>query len=168
MSAPPLPQAFGNYALGDFIEVVSPQDVSWLPQTPGWWLLAAGLLALALHRGWRWLRHWYRNRYRREALTRLQQISAEHQQQALVREVNKLLKITAIAAYSRPAVASLCGEQWAEFLNRQCTAPPFTAELAQLLATGAYRTQALTANQSQALLEASLDWVREHRTAADV
>ena len=168
MSAPPLPQAFGNYALGDFIEVVSPQDVSWLPQTPGWWLLGAGLLALALHRGWRGLRHWYRNRYRREALIRLQQLSAEHREQALVWEVNKLLKITAVVAYSRPTVASLYGEQWAEFLNRQCTAPPFTAELAQLLATGAYRTQSLTTNQSQALLDASLDWVREHRSAADV
>jgi hypothetical protein len=40
--------------------------------------------------------------------------------------------------------------------------------LAQLLATGAYRTQSLTTNQSRALLDASLDWVREHRTAADV
>ena len=168
MSAPPLPEVFGNYALGDFVEVVSPQAVSWLPQTPGWWLLGAGLLALALRRGWRWLRHWYRNRYRREALQRLQQIAAEHRDQALVEEINKLLKITAITAYSRPAVASLCGEQWPEFLNRQCALPPFTAELAELLATGVYRTQALTASQGRTLLGASLDWVREHRTATDV
>ena len=36
MSAPPLPEAFGNYALGDFVEVISPASISWLPQTPGW------------------------------------------------------------------------------------------------------------------------------------
>ena len=39
MSAPPLPDTFGNYALGDFFEVVSPAAISWLPQTAGWaWL----------------------------------------------------------------------------------------------------------------------------------
>ena len=35
MSAPPLPDIFGNYILGDFVEVVSPENVSWLPQTVG-------------------------------------------------------------------------------------------------------------------------------------
>ena len=33
VSAPPLPETFGNYALGDFAEVVSPAAISWLPQT---------------------------------------------------------------------------------------------------------------------------------------
>ena len=65
MSAPPLPEAFGNYALGDFAEVVSPAAVSWLPQTVAWRWLAAALAVYLLYRGWRWLRHWHRNRYRR-------------------------------------------------------------------------------------------------------
>ena len=65
MSAPPLPDAFGNYALGDFVEVVSPAAISWLPQTAGWAWLGLAALALALYKGWRWLQHWHRNRYRR-------------------------------------------------------------------------------------------------------
>ena len=72
MSAPPLPEVFGNYALGDFVEVVSPAGVSWWPQTVGWLWLGAGLLAYLGLRLWRFLRHWYRNRYRREAIARLQ------------------------------------------------------------------------------------------------
>ena len=29
MSAPPLPDIFGNYALGEFVEVVAPNAISW-------------------------------------------------------------------------------------------------------------------------------------------
>ena len=75
MSAPPLPDAFGNYALGEFVEVVPPPDISWWPQTTGWWWLGAVLAGFALHRGWKLLRHWYRNRYRREAAGRLQRLA---------------------------------------------------------------------------------------------
>ena len=53
MSAPPLPEAFGNYALGEFVEVVSPADISWLPQTAGWTWVGIALLLFAGHRGWR-------------------------------------------------------------------------------------------------------------------
>lgn len=168
MSAPALPEAFGNYALGDFVEVVSPQAVSWLPQTPGWWIVGVGLTALALRYGWRRLRHWYRNRYRREAVARLQQISAQASDQRLLTEINKLLKLTAMAAYSRGRVASLYGEEWTEFLNRQCTQPAFTPEQSQCLAQGPYRPLALTTTSRAALLAASLTWVQLHRSDDDV
>ena len=72
MSAPALPEIFGNYLLGEeFVEVVSPAVVSWLPQTAGWACLGAVCLALLMRYGYRRLRQWYRNRYRREALARL-------------------------------------------------------------------------------------------------
>ncbi len=52
MSAPPLPDIFGNYVLGDFVEVVSPENISWLPQTAGWVWLGAFLLAVLLRYGY--------------------------------------------------------------------------------------------------------------------
>lgn len=168
MSAPALPEAFGNYALGDFVEVVSPQAVSWIPQTPGWWIVGIGVTVLALRYAWRRLRHWYHNRYRREAVARLQQISTQGSDQGLLTEINKLLKLTAMAAYSRARVASLCGEEWAVFLNRQCAQPPFTPEQSQCLAHGPYRPLVLTTANRDALLAASLAWVQQHRGNDDV
>jgi len=167
-SAPPLPEAFGNYALGDFVEVVSPQAISWLPQTIGWWWLGAALLAVFARYSWRRLRHWYRNRYRREAAARLRQLGDTADQSALVAELNRLLKLTALAAFSREQVARLSGKEWVEFLNRQCPTPPFSGEQGQLLAVGAYRTGTVAAASGQPLISACLTWVREHKNMYDV
>lgn len=160
MSLPPLPQTFGNYSLGDFHEVVSPAPVDWLPQTPGWYLLALVLLAWLARRGWRWLRHWHRNRYRREAQRRLASLAASDNG---VAAINKQLKLAAMAGFGRPAVASLSGAPWPAFLNRQCTEPPFDGTLAGLLAEAGYRAQPLTDTQQAALLAAAQAWLAEHR-----
>jgi hypothetical protein len=166
VSAPPLPEAFGNYALGDFVEVVSPAAINWLPQTIGWWWLGAFLLALTLRKLWQRLRHWYRNRYRREGLQRLQSLTTEEPAEKL-REVNKLLKLVAMAAYSRERVASLSGPDWAEFLNRQCPAPAFSAAQCQALAGDIYRPDNIDSAALSALIEASGNWVREHQETLD-
>ena len=112
MSVPPLPEIFGNYTLGDFVEVVSPEAVSWWPQTTGWLWLGAALLTWALYRAGLLLRHWYRNRYRAEATARLRRLSRDADTVELVQQVNRLLKLTALTAFSREQVARLSGAPW--------------------------------------------------------
>ena len=161
MSAPPLPEIFGNYALRDFIEIVSPESISWLPQTAGWLWLSLGLLGLGLHYVWRALKHWYRNRYRREAIGRLQALANLEGSSELVAEINRVLKITALVAYSRETVAKLSGNNWAQFLNQQCEQPPFSTAQLELLATATYRGQVIGSQQQ--LLQASVQWVEQHQ-----
>jgi hypothetical protein len=168
VSAPPLPDTFGNYALGDFVEVVSPAAINWWPQTTGWWWVGAALVVVLGRYGWRRLRHWYRNRYRREATLRLQQLAATSANDNWPLEINRLLKLTALAAFSRDQVASLSGDAWVNFLNRQCTTPPFSAQQAQLLALGTYTGQAVAAAQRQQMVDACVTWVREHENTAHV
>lgn len=168
MSAPPLPEAFGNYALGEFVEVVSPAAISWWPQTTGWWWVGAALVAVLGRYGWRRLRHWYRNRYRREAAARLQQLAATTAHDNWLLEINRLLKLTALAAFSREQVASLSGDAWVSFLNRQCETPPFSSQQGQLLALGAYTCQTVEAAHRQQMVDACLTWVREHENTAHV
>jgi Domain of unknown function (DUF4381) len=167
MSAPPLPEAFGNYALGDFVEVVAPAAVSWLPQTTGWWCLGVVLLGFVLYRGWKRLRHWHRNRYRREAAGRLQQLAAGANSATLVSEVNRLLKLTALAAFSREQVAKLSGEDWVSFLNRHCPGSPFSWEQGRLLAVSTYRSEAIDNAAARQLLDASRSWISEHENSLD-
>lgn len=167
MSAPPLPDAFGNYALGDFVEVVSPTAINWWPQTTGWWWLGAFLLVYSLHRGWRLLRHWYRNRYRREAAERLQDLAGAADSPGLVADINRLLKLAAMAAYSREQVARLSGDDWVTFLNRQCPVAPFSAEQGQLLAVQTYTGLAVGPDTGQQLLTAGITWVRQHENPGD-
>lgn len=168
MSAPPLPDIFGNYALGDFVEVVSPESISWLPQTAGWAWLGAFLLAVLLRYGWQRLRHWHRNRYRREATVRLQQLAQDSTQEAWLIELNKLLKLTALAAFSREQVARLSGQEWVEFLNRHCASTPFSPDHCNLLARGVYESTAVADATRQALFAACLNWVQHHEGPAHV
>lgn len=168
MSAPPLPEIFGNYALGDFVEVVAPAAVGWLPQTTGWLWLGAALLALLLQRAYRRLRRWYADRYRREASRRLRNLGSPDAPATLIPAINELLKITAIAGYSRERVARLSGSEWVEFLNQGCAAPPFDEELGQWLAAGSYREIPLQQEQGRRLVAACDSWIRQHEGNAGV
>ena len=165
MSTPPLPDIFGNYILGDFVEVVSPVSVSWLPQTTGWACLGALLGSLLLYRGAKRLRRWHHNRYRREAIDRLVHASGED---FSIVTLNKLLKLTALSAFPREQVARLSGEEWVSFLNRQCDPPPFSAALGKIIAEGAYRQSRLTHSTREELEAAALSWIRDHKSPHDV
>ena len=162
MSAPLLPEIFGNYALQDFAEVIAPEGISWLPQTIGWLWLGLVILGLALYHGWRRAKHWYRNRYRREALLRLKALANRNDPGEIIADINRVLKITALVAYSRANVAKLSGQNWVDFLNQQCEQPPFSTEQMELLANAVYRQQETNSQHSQ-LLQASTLWVEQHR-----
>lgn len=164
MSAPPLPDAFGNYALGDFVEVVSPAAVDWWPQTPGWWVVGAVAAVFLSKKAWQRFRSWYRNRYRREALARLAGLQQGNATGAeLVRELNALLKLTAIAANAREKVASLTGECWPAYLNAQCETPPFDNAIAPLLASGSYSAPEIDRAMRAQLFDSVTTWIRLHR-----
>ncbi|MBE9539972.1 MAG: DUF4381 domain-containing protein [Proteobacteria bacterium] len=165
MSAPPLPEVFGNYALENFAEIVPPEGISWLPQTAGWLWLGGAVLGLALYYLWRGLAHWYRNRYRREAVARLQTLAINSDAGEVVADINRVLKITALVAFPRERVARLSGESWVSFLNQQCEQPPFNHELTELLASSTYRRQAIDTQRHQ-LIQASMMWVQQHGLAA--
>jgi Domain of unknown function (DUF4381) len=168
VSAPSLPDVFGNYVLSDFVEVVAPQAISWWPQTVGWLWLGAALLAVLLRYSWRQLHHWYRNRYRREAAARLKQLAQADATHSLLLELNKLLKLTALAVFSREHVARLSGAAWVDFLNRHCPSQPFSADLGNLLAKGVYENAIPADATRQALLAACLEWINQHESPAHV
>lgn len=165
MSAPSLPDIFGNYVLGDFVEVVSPLPVSWLPQTAGWAWLGALVGGFFLYRGWRRARRWHHNRYRREAVDRI--MGTKGLEFSIV-ALNKVLKLTALSAFPRERVARLSGDEWTHFLNQQCDVPPFSPALAKVITEDAYRPSTVTASTQEALLQAALLWVKTHKSPSDV
>ncbi len=161
MNTPPLPEIFGNYALKDFSEIAPPADISWLPQTVGWLWFGVAALAFAAYYLLGALRRWYHNRYRREAIARLQALADKSDSTELIGDINRILKITALVAYSRGAVAKLSGESWVNFLNQQCDQPPFNHQQLQLLASTVYRLA--ESGEQPELIQASLHWVEQHR-----
>lgn len=160
---------FGNYILHGIEEVHLPETVSWWPQTIGWKVLGLLLLIAVAY----WLsvqaKKWWRNRYRRDALSRLASLEQRADEwQQVVRQLPFLLKATALQAYPRSDVAQLSGTQWLEFLDSQFEGPAFRDGPGQGLLEIAYQPESqwrLSQLDAESLISLSRRWIREHRPA---
>jgi hypothetical protein len=138
-----------------------PDPVSWMPQTPGWWVLLAWLLGVAVIGGWRIGSYRRRNRYRRVALRVLAAIESQtdHRHPGTAGQIAALLKRTALVAYPRGQVASLYGADWAEFLRQSANDDALVVAAADTLAMAAYRTDV----DGTALCGPARRWIQVHR-----
>lgn len=143
-----------------------PTAVANWPPAPGWWLLAALLLAATSLLCWLWLRRYRRDRYRRQGLVALAAIERDYSRGGdpldCATAVNRLLKTIALKAYPRTCVASLHGDDWLAFLQaRGPAAGAFEPGFGDLH----YRPP----GQSicvQTLLRQTRVWIRCHEAAA--
>ena len=76
-------ETFGNYLIHGIDEIVLPEAITWWPSAPGWKVLGLILLAWLVLRVVRLARHWWRNRYRRQALQQLKQLQQQVGSKAL-------------------------------------------------------------------------------------
>jgi hypothetical protein len=171
---PELPLRFGNPLIrGDLAEIETIGSIDWLPQTAGWAVVALAVSGWLGWHGWRLGRRWFRNRYRREALTRLTAIKSRPSLEA----INALLKLTAIAASSRKEVASLTGTRWCRWLQGRTPAPLFSDDTLTLLGESLYAPVDLDKNSADptrladdtdcgslnTLFAEVEGWIRQHR-----
>ena len=134
----------------------TPSAVTAWPPAPGWWfgaIVVAVVVGIAVSRG---LRHWRANGYRRHALTLLRNMDPT----ASAADINEILKITALQAFPREQVASLSGDAWVHWLQRQCPEldPNDLTPLKQI-----YNPESDA--DTGALHSAALRWVRQHGRA---
>ena len=143
----------------DLLEApVAPDPVSFLPQTPGWWIVLAWLVAVVLVVVWNRYQKWRRNRYRREALKALHSIE-KSRGAATAGQIAMLLRRTALAAYPRSRVASLYGDAWVEFLTESSRNDRLVRKSAHDLASAAYRADVDPA----VLVKPARRWIKVHR-----
>ncbi len=169
MTTPTGPQhesGFGNLILKGIEEVVLPLKVSYFPQTVGWKILAALILLWVTYYLFRKARKWWQNRYRREALRRLQATVEERDRPVSERlaEMAELLKATALHAYPREQVAGLYGGEWLVFLNQQTAAQDyFSKKSMHLLSSSADQQQPIVTDEQVSILAGEMAcWIKRH------
>ena len=142
-------------------DLVMPEPVAWLPQTPGWWIVLGWMLAVLLLLAWQFVKRRRRNRYRRDALAELKSIAAQSglSPAASAQRIAALLKRTALVAYAREDVAALYGQEWARFLSDSAGNDRQVADAADMLAAAAYRPD----GDGRPLLRPARRWIRLHR-----
>lgn len=152
-------------------DIAIPEPVSRMPATTAWYVLfgaiALGLAAVA----WLAWRSYQANRYRREALARLDEIEAaladrDRRAAALV-GLPVITKQVALAISPRPDVAVLSGAPWLEYLDRTYRGDRFRNGPGRLLPRIAYAApealEAIPDDDVRQLTELLRDWIRGHR-----
>lgn len=150
--------------LSQLRDIHLPPPVSWWPPAPGWWLLLATMTLLVLLviavRRWVRLRRW-----RREARAVIAQLRKQHQQRpetgrVVVEKLSVLMRRVATTRFPAAEVASLSGDEWLKFLDRQTKkGNPFQQGKGRLLAQAPYRSQHVNIPQVEALLKLCDQWI---------
>lgn len=141
-----------------------PEEISWWPPAPGWWILA-GVLLLAGVGIWYWRRQ--REHARASAayaaIQRLHDLRAAYQQHddplQLVRELSILLRRMSISTSGREESAGLTGEAWLQYLDICLPEKPFSSGRGRVLIEAPYR-QAIDPEELAPLLEICEQWLR--------
>ena len=148
-------------SLQNLNDIVVPAPVAWWPPAPGWYALAGILLLVLLWLGFRGLRSWQQNRYRRAALRVLAGIAASGPAEAAA--LPDLLKRVALSAWPRDQIAGLVGSEWHRFLDTAAGSDRFEGATGSLLEQAAYAPAGLAEEAFRALC-ADVDWwIRHHQ-----
>lgn len=132
--------------LSELADIHLPEAVGIWPLAPGWWLVIAVLLALAVWAVILLRRHLHRLRLRRHALEELDRCrrilerSTGNGQTTVdyVNAVNAVLRRVALTHFPRRTVAGLTGERWVEFLRSHGNLQGLDARTAEALSQGRF------------------------------
>ena len=153
--------------------IIAPGRVPFWPPAPGWYVVAGVVLLLLFYAIYLTIKKRKKNRYRTQALNILKGIREGERTETgpkEINELNQLLKITALAAFSRERVASLSGNEWLEFLEFTCPGTTFTAAPGNLLAqVGLMAPGSVEIPQEDwmELIRLSESWIAHHRRESD-
>ena len=155
-----------------------PSTVAWWPPAPGWWLLAAAVLAGVALAAFAY----YRGRHRRAALRTLQRVHAalEHGAEPVgcLQSVSTVLRRFAMTTAARgsaaqataPAagmVAGLIGERWLAYLDSNWQRSDFTTGPGRLLLAAPYaRPDTVERAAALELVALSTAWLKAQRRRA--
>lgn len=147
-----------------------PDAVSWWPPALGYWLLLL-LIILIFSTVFIIIKIRKRSRIKKSALTELKTIKQHYQQhpddKTLVNALAALLRRAAISSYPRSDCASLTGNAWLLWLDKQLNqSPGFSDGPGYLLLEFNY-SKASHANDVQQLLSLSESWLKKLPAAKD-
>jgi len=157
-----LPEDFGNPWMTNLVQPSAPDAVGLCPPAPGWYVVAV-LVVIGLARiGWKGIRRWRANAYRREALRLIDRIGNNES----LAELPEIMKRAALSAFPRSEVASLSGEAWLAFLDGTLPTTEFSDGPGRTLADLAFSVdggEGLSEDERRELVGLAGRWVKKHK-----
>ncbi|MDG3583878.1 MULTISPECIES: DUF4381 domain-containing protein [Galbibacter] len=131
-----------------------PERVPFTFETIGWKVLAIVLVVLACLIAYYLIKRYYKNAYRREAITKLNQAGS-------VLDILVIVKVVAMQTFGRETVGPLYGREWLEFLDDAVDEPLF-APYKEDIEEVTYRSNTLAPETRELILLNSKKWIRTH------
>lgn len=154
-------------ALSELADIRVPGEISWWPLAPGWWVLLAILLGLAVYGAWRMQQRMVLQRRLGGAISELtkarQTLTAAGEDQMAqrliyVNSVNAVLRRVAMLHMGHDQAAGLSGQPWVSFLRKHDKAGLLTPELADVLAQGRFAPRCDV--DANALERMAREWIK--------
>nr|MDQ2734723.1 DUF4381 domain-containing protein [Pseudomonadota bacterium] len=160
--------ARGDSMIADLHQALQLRDIHlppappFWPPAPGWWIVAAVVLALAAwgsHAAWRQLRLRRERRRVMEVLARLESGLVSERSPDALANVSVLLRRLALMRFPRANVASLTGHAWLRFLDESGGQGRFVDGPGRVLGSDPYRRALPTDIDVVGLMALVREWV---------
>lgn len=135
-----------------------PEALPFTFETIGWPILTVVVFVLIVVIAVLAIRKHIRNKYRREALAKLQEIQ---QKNTAISDAMVLAKRTAIHAFGREKVGKLNGEAWLQFLDDHAKGVQFMAIKTEVLSL-MYKDQMPSDAAREKILTNTKNWINHH------
>lgn len=137
------------------------------PPAPGWWVLAAAVVALLTWAAFKLLRFWQRYRLQKEILATLDKLQQDHADDPtpqFLADVSILLRRVAIMKFPRQQVAALTGRGWLSFLDLHGGGGEYCNGVGSVLAEGPYARNVEAGDEvdKDALLLLTRKWIKQN------
>lgn len=145
------------------IHLPAPPDF-W-PPAPGWWLLAAVVLALLTAisiRLWRYIKIQRQRRRILDLLQQLENTAADQQTPDYLARLSRLLRRLALTRFPARQIAPLTGEDWLQFLDTTGGNGQFRHGPGRILADGPYVRALDEALDTRALSSLIRQWINKN------
>ena len=143
-------------------EIALPEQISYFPQTPAWYILLVVVVIFILFLLWKQYQHYKNNLYRKEALAGLKKLSEEKS----YGKIPELVKRVALVFANRNEVAFLSDKHWLEFLDKSYNGNGFTTDAGKLLVTLSYsspnKISQYQHSEMEILLNLISEWIKKH------
>lgn len=144
----------------DLKDIQLPESISWFPLAIGWWVLLT-LVITAIIVGYFLIKKVRIRRLNKTALKMLQRINSDDcSDLTKLQLISQLLRRLVISKDKRQLVASLTGEKWLEYLDKNLPDKPFTQGVGRILLDGQYRAQSKT--DIAQLIAICERWIRQY------
>ncbi len=142
-----------------------PAEPGFWPPAPGWWILAALLLALLAWTGRVLLRRYRLQRQRQRILAMLGELEQEPANNITperIAQISSLLRRLALMRYPHQRVAALTGSEWLRFLDESGGDGRFCHGPGQVLANGPYQPALADDLDTHALSDLLRGWIKKN------